>query len=47
MLHFVFCGCFTDALLVLTNRLGRYYKKAGKLAPTWKYESATASAIVQ
>ena len=29
------------------HRLGRYYKKAGKLAPNWKYESATASAIVQ
>merc|ERR1711966_191972 len=29
------------------HRLGRYYKKAGKLPPNWKYESATASAIVQ
>ena len=29
------------------HRLGRYYKQAGKLAPNWKYESATASAIVQ
>mmetsp|Transcript_12212 Transcript_12212/g.30657 ORF Transcript_12212/g.30657 Transcript_12212/m.30657 type:complete len:152 (+) Transcript_12212:65-520(+) len=29
------------------HRLGRYYKQAGKLAPNWKYESATASSIVQ
>ncbi|EKX48954.1 small subunit ribosomal protein S13e, cytoplasmic [Guillardia theta CCMP2712] len=29
------------------HRLGRYYKTAGKLPPNWKYESATASAIVQ
>merc|ERR1712178_360988 len=25
------------------HRLARYYKKARKLPPTWKYESATAS----
>mmetsp|Transcript_32007 Transcript_32007/g.66933 ORF Transcript_32007/g.66933 Transcript_32007/m.66933 type:complete len:152 (-) Transcript_32007:135-590(-) len=29
------------------HRLGRYYKKVGKLPPNWRYESATASAIVQ
>jgi len=28
------------------HRLARYYKKARKLAPTWKYESSTASALV-
>merc|ERR1712169_73374 len=36
--------------LVLTEsriyRLARYYKKAGKLSPTWKYESSTASAML-
>lgn len=29
------------------HRLARYYKKAKKLPPNWKYESATASALVQ
>lgn len=28
------------------HRLSRYYKTAGQLPPTWKYESATASALV-
>ena len=28
------------------HRLARYYKTAKKLPPTWKYESATASALV-
>ncbi|RGB32436.1 ribosomal S13/S15 N-terminal domain-containing protein [Rhizophagus diaphanus] len=28
------------------HRLSRYYKKAGQLAPNWKYESSTASALV-
>ena len=28
------------------HRLARYYKRAKKLPPTWKYESSTASAMV-
>lgn len=28
------------------HRLARYYKRVKKLPPTWKYESATASALV-
>lgn len=28
------------------HRLSRYYKTVGNLPPTWKYESATASALV-
>merc|ERR1711930_7144 len=28
------------------HRLARYYKLAGVLPPTWKYESSTASALV-
>lgn len=28
------------------HRLSRYYKKVGVLAPTWRYESATASTLV-
>ena len=28
------------------HRLARYYNRAKKLPPTWKYESATASALV-
>ncbi|RPA85324.1 hypothetical protein BJ508DRAFT_6982 [Ascobolus immersus RN42] len=28
------------------HRLSRYYKTVGVLPPTWKYESATASALV-
>ncbi|KAI6221424.1 40S ribosomal protein S13 [Aphelenchoides fujianensis] len=28
------------------HRLARYYKTKRQLAPTWKYESATASALV-
>ncbi|CAB11741.1 40S ribosomal protein S13 [Schizosaccharomyces pombe] len=28
------------------HRLARYYRKVGALPPTWKYESATASALV-
>ncbi|CAG8801127.1 23684_t:CDS:2 [Gigaspora rosea] len=28
------------------HRLARYYKTAGQLAPNWKYESSTASAMV-
>jgi small subunit ribosomal protein S13e len=28
------------------HRLARYYRSTRKLAPTWKYESATASALV-
>ena len=28
------------------HRLARYYKTSKKLPPTWKYESATASALV-
>jgi small subunit ribosomal protein S13e len=28
------------------HRLARYYKTAGQLAPNWKYESSTASALV-
>jgi small subunit ribosomal protein S13e len=28
------------------HRLARYYKTVGVVAPTWKYESATASTIV-
>jgi small subunit ribosomal protein S13e len=29
------------------HRLARYYRKAKKLPPNWKYESATASALLQ
>merc|ERR1711896_6062 len=29
------------------HRLARYYKTKSQLPPTWKYESSTASAIVQ
>jgi len=29
------------------HRLARYYKKSKKLPPNWKYESATASALIQ
>lgn len=28
------------------HRLARYYKRVKKLPPNWKYESATASALV-
>ncbi len=28
------------------HRLARYYRLARKLAPNWKYESSTASALV-
>ena len=28
------------------HRLARYYKRARQLAPTWKYESSTASTLV-
>jgi len=28
------------------HRLARYYKRARQLAPNWRYESATASALV-
>ena len=28
------------------HRLARYYKRARQLPPNWKYESATASALV-
>jgi small subunit ribosomal protein S13e len=28
------------------HRLARYYKTAGQLPPTWKYESSTASTLV-
>jgi len=28
------------------HRLSRYFRKTGQLPPTWKYESATASALV-
>lgn len=28
------------------HRLARYYKRVKKLAPNWKYESSTASALV-
>jgi len=28
------------------HRLARYFRKSGQLPPTWKYESATASALV-
>ncbi|GMM51531.1 ribosomal 40S subunit protein S13 [Starmerella bacillaris] len=28
------------------HRLARYYRQVGVLPPTWKYESATASALV-
>ena len=28
------------------HRLARYYKRAKTLPPNWKYESATASALV-
>jgi small subunit ribosomal protein S13e len=28
------------------HRLARYYRKTKKLPPTWKYEAATASALV-
>jgi len=28
------------------HRLSRYYKSVGVLAPTWKYDSATASTMV-
>lgn len=37
--------------LILTesriHRLARYYRRVRKLPPNWKYESATASALVQ
>merc|ERR1711866_29811 len=29
------------------HRLSRYYKAVGVLPPTWRYESATASTLVQ
>lgn len=29
------------------HRLARYYKKTRKLPPTWRYESSTASALLQ
>ena len=29
------------------HRLARYYKKAKKIAPNWKYESANAAALIQ
>ena len=29
------------------HRLARYYKKAKKLAPNWKYESANAATLIQ
>jgi len=28
------------------HRLARYYKRKSKIAPNWKYESSTASALV-
>ena len=28
------------------HRLARYYKKTSQLPPTWKYEAASASALV-
>ncbi|KAJ1516174.1 ribosomal 40S subunit protein S13 [Coelomomyces lativittatus] len=28
------------------HRLARYYKRTRKLAPTWRYESANAAAMV-
>ena len=28
------------------HRLARYYKRTGKLAPTWRYDQNTASALV-
>ena len=28
------------------HRLSRYYKKSGMLPPVWKYEAASASALV-
>lgn len=28
------------------HRLARYYRLAKKLPPTWRYESATASALI-
>lgn len=28
------------------HRLARYYKRTKQLAPNWKYESSTASALV-
>jgi len=28
------------------HRLARYYRQTRQLAPNWKYESATASALV-
>ena len=28
------------------HRLSRYYKKTGQLPPVWKYEAASASALV-
>lgn len=28
------------------HRLARYYKKTGQLPPVWKYEAASASALV-
>jgi small subunit ribosomal protein S13e len=37
--------------LILTesriHRLARYYRRVGQLAPNWRYESSTASALVQ
>ena len=29
------------------HRLARYYKRTKKLPPTWKYESSTATALIQ
>lgn len=29
------------------HRLARYYKKTRKLPPNWRYESSTASALLQ
>jgi len=28
------------------HRLARYYKRKSKIAPNWRYESSTASALV-
>ena len=43
-------NCVSQALmkclLQLFFRLARYYREAKKLAANWKYESATASALV-
>lgn len=42
------CDCKYRLILIESriHRLARYYKRTGALPPTFKYQSATASALV-